>query len=86
MAERILSKERRALIADWRKHRFELLRLAMELDGWEHVTDYLNGFLEMGDMVSHVQALGFDPVEFAETFLGERDKSHSSEPLSPDQR
>ena len=86
MAERILSKERRALIADWRKHRAELLRLATELNGWHYVADHLNSFLTWDDMLTHMADAGIEPDDLAQAFLGEREKLHSSEPLSPDQR
>ena len=68
-----LDPEVRALVEAWRVHRRAALKLAVLLDGWEHVADYLNSELTVFDLAEDCRRRGpeftRDLIAYAQTLL-----------------
>lgn len=55
-----IDPEIRALIAAWRLHRRAALKLAVQLDGWENLPEFLNQFLTFDDLAEDARFYGPD--------------------------
>lgn len=68
-----LDPEIRALVEAWRHHRRAALKLAVQLDGWAPVADFLNSELTLADLTEDCRRRGpeytRDLIAYAQTLL-----------------